>query len=77
LSSLLKEKNELNVQSRQLVISFPKDQGPEVKACLKQAADDEGRSVSNMTFRIIREWLDNNGYGSDQVSSHTGTSGGF
>lgn len=56
----------MNLESRQLVISFPKAYGYEVKSALKQAADDEGRSVSNMTFRIIQEWLDKNGYSQSQ-----------
>ena len=34
----------------------------ELKSALKNAADADDRSVSTMTVRILREWLQENGY---------------
>jgi hypothetical protein len=35
---------------------------PDVKAALEKAAKDDGRSLSNLTDRILREWLAEKGY---------------
>jgi hypothetical protein len=35
---------------------------PELKAALERAAADDGRSVSGMAERILREWLIANSY---------------
>ena len=43
--------------ARQVPTSMRLD--PEIKAGLERAAEAEGRSVSNMTDRILREWLMN------------------
>lgn len=34
----------------------------EIKAALKKAADADERSVSTMTVRILREWLEHHGH---------------
>ena len=35
---------------------------PEIKTALEKAATADGRSVSNLTDRILREWLTKGGY---------------
>lgn len=35
---------------------------PDIKAALEKAAKAEGRSVSNMTDRILRGWLEQHGF---------------
>tara|TARA_Y100000361_G_scaffold152693_1_gene172758 strand:- start:1270 stop:1509 length:240 start_codon:yes stop_codon:yes gene_type:complete len=58
----LKEENTLDAATRQLVISLPKNGGQEVKAALRTAATKDHRTVSNMTFRILQDWLHQNGH---------------
>ena len=46
--------------TRPLPTSMRLDQ--EIKSGLEKAAAADGRSVSNLTDRILREWLTANGY---------------
>lgn len=48
------------VESRQLVISLPKEGGKEMKKSLKAIASSEHRTVSNKAFMILEEWVFNN-----------------
>jgi|TARA_R110000851_G_scaffold59588_1_gene137896 hypothetical protein len=50
----------LNTESRQLVISLPKEGGKEMKEALKSIAASEHRTVSNKAFIILQEWVNNN-----------------
>lgn len=48
----------MNNESRQLVISLPKDGGKEMKEALKNIAYSEHRTVSNKAFMILQQWLE-------------------
>mgnify|MGYP003651298063 CR=1 FL=1 len=55
-----KEKTILTTESRQLVISLPKEGGKDMKEALKIIATSEHRTVSNKAFIILQEWVNNN-----------------
>ena len=48
------------IESRQLVISLPKEGGKEMKEELKNIAYSEHRTVSNKAFMILQEWVRDN-----------------
>lgn len=50
----------MNTESRQLVISLPKEGGKEMKEALKSIASSEHRTVSNKAFMILKEWVEHN-----------------
>ena len=50
----------MNTESRQLVISLPKEGGKEMKEALKSIAYSEHRTVSNKAFIILQEWVQDN-----------------
>lgn len=56
----------MDAAQRQLVISLPKSGGQRVKDALKQVASMNHRTVSNLTFIIISEWLEKNGHLNDE-----------
>jgi len=46
--------------ARPIPTSFRLD--PEIKAALEKAAEVDGRSMANLTDRILRAWLTENGH---------------
>lgn len=60
----------MTTESRQLVISLPKDGGIDMKNALKEIASSEHRTVSNKAFMILNQWLADNGPDQTEETQH-------
>lgn len=51
---------------RQIVVSLPKRNGDNIKRLLREVANNESRSISNMVCLILTDWLLDKGHQVDE-----------